>query len=41
MRGEGRETISVTLTMFPFQVRKKYAHVFGLSQLVLFGVVGV
>ena len=39
VRGEGRESISATLTVFLFPAMKKYARVFGLSQLVLSGVV--
>ena len=41
MKGERRESISATLTVFLFPVRKKYASVFGLSQLVLSGVVAI
>ena len=41
MRGEGKESISVTLSGFPFPVKKKYACVFGLSQLVLSAVVEI
>ena len=37
--GGGVKNISATLTVFPSSVMKKYARVFGLSQLVLLGVV--
>ena len=37
--GGGKESISATMIVFPFPVRKKQARVFGLSQLVLSGVV--
>ena len=37
-RGEGKESISVTLSEFSFPVMKKYARVFCLSQLVCPGL---